>query len=419
MRGRSIFRMFMIVVVFSLSFSVSSFTKGRDDLYKELEIFAEGLAVIEKKYVEEKEPHDLIYGAMSGMLLSLDSYSQFLTQEDYEDLIVETEGKFGGLGIEITIRNGLLTIVSPIEDTPAWNAGVEVEDIIVKIDGELTKGITLHEAVDTLRGDPGTEVTITVLHEKDKTLEDITITRDIIKIKDIKYATVLEDGIGYVRIAEFREKTSDDLAVALKELSDKGLEGLIIDVRYNPGGLLSSAIDISSQFIEEGKTIVSTKSRSEKERVYTSVPFKKKYLDIPIIVLINKGSASGSEILAAALRENNKAILLGETSFGKGSVQTIIPLSDGSAMRLTTSKYYTPNGTSIHEKGIDPDIEVAREMIEKTEDNVFENLKEKEKDNNNKENPEKEPLKHEFDYKKDNQILRALDLLKGLLVFKG
>tara|TARA_B100000315_G_scaffold242528_1_gene264795 strand:+ start:2367 stop:3614 length:1248 start_codon:yes stop_codon:yes gene_type:complete len=406
------------VVIALVSFLISpfnSFSESRDDLYKELEIFAEGLAVIERKYVEEKAPHDLIYGAMSGMLLSLDSYSQFLTPDDYSELIVETEGKFGGLGIEITIKDGVLTVVSPIEDTPAWNAGVEAGDIIVKIDGELTKGITLHDAVKTLRGDPDSKVTLLLLRDRTRMLDEVTITRGIIKIKDIKHAMILKDGIGYVRVSEFREKTSDDLAKALGKLDKEGLKGLIIDVRYNPGGLLSSAIDVSSQFVEDGKIIVSTKSRSDPERIYTAVPMRKKYLDIPMIVLINKGSASGSEILAAALRENNKAILLGQTSFGKGSVQTIVPLSDGSAMRLTTSKYYTPNGTSIHEKGVEPDIEVERKLIEDVENDVFDELEK----NNGKDEDKDKNGKSKFDYKKDNQILRALDLIRGLLVLNN
>jgi carboxyl-terminal processing protease len=392
-------------VVVSLSIICGPFlvsAASRDDLYKELEIFAEGLAVIEKKYVEEKEAHDLIYGAMNGMLMSLDSYSQFLSPEDYKNLLVETEGQFGGLGIEITLRDGLLTIVSPIEDTPAWKAGIEAGDIIIKIEGELTKGITLHDAVKKMRGKPGTDITITILREKTKVVEDITITRGIIKIKDIKHAIILDDKIAYLRIAEFREKTSQDLSKELVRLKEEGMEGLIIDVRYNPGGLLTSAIDVSSQFVEDGKVIVSTKSRSEPERAYTSVPFRNKYLDIPIVVLINKGSASGSEILAAALRENNKAILLGETSFGKGSVQTIVPLSDGAAMRLTTSKYYTPSGTSIHEKGVEPDILVVKEEAKESKEDVF---KEIDRDS-------------EFDYTKDNQIVRAFDLIKGLLVLQ-
>jgi len=402
MKRRSvIFTIILAMVISSYQIGVS-FGKEKDDLYRELEIFAEGLAIIEGKYVEEKTAEDLIYGAMRGLTMSLDAYSQFLTPDDYKNLLVETEGKFGGLGIEITIRNGLLTIISPIEDTPAWHAGIEAGDIIIKIDDELTKDITLNSAVKKLRGDPKTEVTITILREKSRKVEDITIVRDIIKIKDIKRPTILEDGIGYVKIGEFRETTSKDLSKALKELEKEGLKALIIDVRNNPGGLLNSAIDISSKFLEDGKVVVSTDSRTEEKRVYKSVPFGKKYLDIPLVVLINMGSASGSEILATALRENNRAILLGETTFGKGSVQTILPLSDGSAMRLTTSRYYTPADKSIHEKGVEPDITVVKEVVEKVDEDVFENL----------------DKKQDFDYKKDTQILRALDLIKGLLILK-
>jgi carboxyl-terminal processing protease len=390
-----------VVAAVILSYQVGfSFGKERDELYREMEIFAEGLAVVEKKFVEEKKPQDLMYGAMEGVLMSLDSYSQFLTPEDYKNLLVETEGKFGGLGIEITIRDGLLTVVSPIEDTPAWKAGIRAQDIIVKIDGELTKDITLNEAVKKLRGEPGTEVTVTILREEDRKVEDITIVRGIIKIQDIKHARILEDNVGYVKISEFRETTSKDLGKALEDLDKEGLKALILDVRNNPGGLLSSAIDVSSRFIEDGKVVVSTKSRSEDEQIYKSVPFAKKYLDIPIVVLINKGSASGSEIVAASLRENSRAILLGLTTFGKGSVQTIVPLSDGSALRLTTSKYYTPKGTSIHEKGIEPDIVVSKEIAEEKEEDVFQEI-----DN-----------KIDFDYRKDYHIVRALDLIKGLLV---
>jgi len=378
-----------------------SFGSERDELYRELEIFSEGLAVIEKKYVEDKPPQDLIYGAMEGVLASLDSYSQFLTPDDYKNLIVETEGKFGGLGIEITIRDGLLTIISPIEDTPAWRAGIQPGDIIVKIDGESTKSITLNEAVKKLRGEPDTKVIVTILREEDRRVKDVTIVRGIIKIQDIKRALVLEDNIGYIKIAEFRETTSRDLSKALIRLKKNNFEALIIDVRNNPGGLLNSAIEVVSKFLEDGKVVVSTKSRSEKERVYKSKSFGRKYLDMPMVVLINKGSASGSEILAAALRENNRAILLGETTFGKGSVQTIIPLSDGAALRLTTSKYYTPNGRSIHETGIEPDVMVSnKEVVKEKKEDIFQELENKD----------------DFDYKKDYQILRTIDLIKGLLV---
>lgn len=389
-------------IAFSSYWVGFSLGKERDAFYKELDIFAEGLAVIDKKYVEKAAPGDLIYGAMKGLLSSLDSYSQFLTPEEYKDLLVETEGQFGGLGIEITIKDGFLTVVSPIEDTPAWEAGVKSGDIIVKIDGELTKGITLHKAVKKLRGEPNTKVTITVLREKERELKEISIVRGRIKIKDIKNAGILKDNIGYIRIAEFRETTSRDLGKALSGLKKENLKGLILDVRNNPGGLLHSAIGVASRFLETGKVVVSTKSRSEEEVTYKSLPEVEKYLNIPIVVLMNKGSASGSEILAAALRENSRAILLGEATFGKSCVQTVVPLSDGSALRITTSKYYTPLGKSIHEKGVEPDISVSKEEAEKKED-VFDQL----------EKPK------EFDYEKDYQIVRALDLIKGLLVLSS
>jgi len=402
MKRRSIVFIVILAVIIS-SYQVGlSFGKDKDELYRELEIFAEGLVLIESKYVEEETAEDLIYGAMRGIALSLDPYSQFLTPDDYKNLLVETEGKFGGLGIEITMKHGLLTIISPIEDTPAWKAGIEAGDIIIKIDGEMTKDITLNGAVKQLRGDPGTKVILTVVRDESRKVEDITIVRGIIKIKDIKRPMILEDGVGYVKIGEFRESTSKDLSKALEKLDKEGLEALIIDVRNNPGGLLNSSIDISSKFLSNGEVVVSTDSRNEEKRIYKSDFFGKKYLNIPIVVLVNKGSASASEILAAALRENNRAVLIGETTFGKGSVQTILPLSDGSAMRLTTSKYYTPNGESIHEKGIEPDIIIPKENVEKTEEDVFEDL----------------DKKKEFDYKKDNQIVRALDLVKGILILK-
>jgi len=390
------------IVVYSC-LTVFSLGKEKDVVYKELDIFAEGLSVVEQKYVEVKSPQDLIYGAMKGMLNALDSYSEFLTPDEYKKLLTDTEGQFGGLGIEITVKDTLLTIVTPIEDTPAWAAGLKPGDIIVKIDGVITKGITIDEAVNKLRGEPGTKVTLTVLREKDKKVQDTTITRAIIKLKDIKRALILENGIGYIRITQFRDNTVRDLDKALQDLSQKQMKGLIIDVRNNPGGLLDSAIDVASRFLDEGKTIVSTKSRAEKEVVYKSAPLKEKYTKIPIVVLINKGSASASEILASALRDNGHAIILGETSFGKGSVQTIIPLSDNSALRLTTSKYYTPKGISIHEKGVEPDIIVVKDTNDEQKEDVFEKIE------NQK----------EFEYKKDYQIVRALDLLRGILVLGG
>lgn len=402
MKKKSFLLILAMIIAISICPRVFALEKEKESDYQLLDVFSESIAVVDEKYVEDKPFKDLIYGAMRGLLLSLDSYSQFLTPDEYKDLLVETEGRFGGLGIEITIRDGVLTIVSPIEDTPAWEAGLKAGDIIVKIEGELTKDITLHDAVKKLRGTPGTKVTITILREKDRRIEDVVITRGIIKIQDIKRPMILEDGIGYVRIAEFRETTNKDLGKTLDELQKQGLKSIILDVRNNPGGLLDAAVKVSSQFLEKGKVIVSTKSRNEDEQIFKSLPQGKKYLKIPIVILINKGSASGSEILASALRDNNRAVLLGETTFGKGSVQTVIPLSDGSAMRLTTSEYYTPKGTSIHEKGVEPDIVVEEKEVEEQKEDVFEELENKDKE--------------EFDYKKDYQIIRALDLIKGLMV---
>lgn len=397
-----------LMVSFSLfyaGFSQAKAEEGKDDIYKNLDLFGEALSLIQKKYVEEKPSKELMYGAVRGVLSSLDVYSQFLEPEDYKELLVKTEGKFGGLGIEITIREGLLTIVSPIEDTPAWEAGVQAGDIIVKIDDEVTKNITLHEAVKKLRGKPGTKVKLTVLREKDRRLEEITITRDTIQIKDIKHAMLLKDDIAYIKLLEFRESTAKDLNKALARLEKEGMKGLILDLRNNPGGLLDSAIDVSSQFLKDSTLVVYTKTRDGKEDKYNSLWKKNKYVKLPMVVMINKGSASGSEIVAAALKENKRAILLGETSFGKGSVQTVVPLSDGSALKFTTAKYYTPLGNSLHEKGIEPDIVIEQKETEENPEDVFEQMKEERNE--------------EFDYKKDYQIIRALDLIKGLIILSA
>ncbi len=403
----------ILICILSLSLNSAVFAVGRnnakdnsvkkDDIYKKLDLFGEALAVIQKKYVEEVPPKDLIYGSLNGLLFSLDPYSQFLDPDGYKELLVETEGKFGGLGIEITMRNGLLTIVSPIEDTPAWKAGLKAGDIIVKIDGKLTKEITLNGAVKKLRGKPGTKVKLTVLREKSREIDEVTVTRGIIRIKDIKRAVILEDGVGYIRLTEFRENTAKDLNKALVKLKREGMKALILDLRNNPGGLLNSAVEVASEFLKDGKLIVYTKTRTGKEVRYTSLPMKDKFLNMPMVIMINRGSASGSEIVAAGLREDKRAILLGDKSFGKACVQTIIPLSDGSALRLTTAKYYTPLGHSIHEKGIQPDIKVTKEKVEKKEEDIFEAVKGKKK----------------FNYTKDYQILRALDLVRGLLVLSS
>lgn len=388
-----------------------------DNLYKELELFSDAVSIIRSDYVEQPEAEKLIYGAMKGMLSSLDPYSQFMDPETYNEMKVETEGEFGGIGIEITIKDDLLTIISPIDDTPAYAAGLKAGDKIVKIDGELTRDLMLMEAVKKLRGKPGTKVNITVLRESEKKLLDFTITRSIIKIESIKKAEFIEGGIGYIRLVEFQEKTHRDLEENLRKLEEDGMRGLILDLRNNPGGLLDSAVDVAEKFIEEGKTVVSTKGRVKNQNMVFKAKNRNKHLDYPMVVLINSGSASASEIVAGAIQDHKRGAVMGTRSFGKGSVQTVVPLSDGSAIRLTTSKYFTPNGRSIHGEGIVPDITLEYEEYSKKEKEegsdleIFDALMgEKERD--------LKKIEEEKKKKYDNQILGAADVLKGILIYR-
>jgi carboxyl-terminal processing protease len=410
---------FLIIGIF-VSTSILTFSsravcgierKEKDELYRQVELFSDALSIIKTDYVEETEPQKLIYGALKGMLSSLDAHSQFMDPQTYQELKVETEGRFGGLGIEITIKDGLLTIITPIEDTPAWKAGLKAGDRIVKIDGQVTRDISLSEAVKKLRGAPGTEVNITVLREAENKFIDFKVVRDVIKIKDIKEARLLQDNVGYIRLIEFREGTASQLEKALAELTKQGMQSLILDLRNNPGGLLEAAVKITEQFIEKGKVIVSTRGRKKSQNMKFVSHRKNPYLDFPMVVLVNEGSASGSEIVAGALQDYKRAIILGTRTFGKGSVQTVIPLSDGSALRLTTSKYFTPKGRSIHGKGIDPDVvvEIVKCKVPEKKADIFERLEK------NKPQP---TVPGKQDYKTDNQVMRAVDLLKGIAIYK-
>ena len=392
--------------------------EDKEKTYQELELFADSLALVQSKYVEDKPPRDLIYGALRGLLSSLDPYSQFMDPDEYKDLLVETSGKFGGLGIEISIKDSLLTIVSPLEGTPAWRSGLEPGDRIVKIGEDLTRDMTLTDAVSKLRGDPGTDVTITLLRESEGSVFDVTLTREVINVKDIRKAQILEEGIGYVRIAEFREKTAADLRKALNGLEKEGLRGLILDVRSNPGGLLDSAVEIAGMFVEPGALVVYTMDRDKQKVDYAASRGGEHLLDIPMVVLVNGGSASGSEIVAGCLQDYRRALILGTKTFGKASVQTVIPLTDGAALRLTTAKYYTPEGRLIHEEGIHPDIAVEQRDLEaKTtkEEEVFGQLEQKEKEKESSGEEADADSEKDF-YKTDYQILRALDLVKGLVI---
>lgn len=407
-----------LIVLGISTFALSGIEKKKDELYRQVGLFSDTLAIIQTDYVEEVNPRDLIYGALKGMLSALDPHSQFMDPNTYNELKVDTEGKFGGLGIEITMRDGLLTVVTPIEDTPAWKAGIKANDRIVKINEELTRDMTLTDAVKKLRGKAGEAVNITILRESEKKILEFKITRDIIKIKDIKDARILEDGTAYIRLIEFRENTPEDLDKALENLKKGGMNAVILDLRNNPGGLLDVAVKVAAKFIEKDKLIVSTKGRKTSQNLQFFSHESKPILDLPMVVLINEGSASGSEIVAGCLQDYKRAIILGIKSFGKGSVQTIIPLSDGSALRLTTSKYFTPQGKQIHGKGVIPDIvaqdakmELAdkeEQQKEKTQD-IFEEVEKKEK------KPQEAAL---LQYKSDEQLMRAVDVLKAIKIYK-
>jgi len=412
------------VAAYNISFAEKQEIKGQakqkaDDLYKELELFSDAVSIIRADYVEEKKSKELIYGALKGMLSSLDPYSQFMDPDTYNEMKVETEGEFGGIGIEITIKDDLLTVISPIDDTPAYKAGLKAGDRIVKIGGAVTKDLTLVEAVKKLRGKPGTDVNVIILRESEKKLLEFTITRAVIKIASIKKAEIIDSGIGYIRLAEFQENTPKDLSEALKKLEADKMKGLVLDLRNNPGGLLDVAVDVAGKFLEEGKVVVSTKGRVESQNLSFKSRNNNHHLGYPVVVMINGGSASASEIVAGALKDHKRAILLGTKSFGKGSVQTVVPMSDGSAVRVTTSKYFTPNGTSIHGEGITPDIVVEFEERSKKDEEVDKDVVLIEKLLEVKEKTEQEKLEEKKKKEMDNQLLRAIDILKGVVIYSN
>ena len=324
--------------------------------YRSLETFANILAIVRENYREEVDTETLVAGAIRGMMDSLDPHSGYLTEEAYRELQTETEGRFGGLGLEITVRDGLLTVVSPIEDTPAARAGLRTGDQIVGIDDESTEDLGLEEAVKRLRGPQGTSVTIRVRRRGHDGLLTFTIVRDVIRVNSVR-AHVLEPGFVYARIAQFQNGTGEDLAKALagNEPDDGPVKGLVLDLRNNPGGLLGQAVSVSDLFLDSG-LIVYTDGRLERQKQKFPATRKDSRTDFPMVVLVNGGTASASEIVAGALQDHKRALIVGARTFGKGLVQTILPLDDRSALRLTTAEYFTPNGRSIHETGIEPDI---------------------------------------------------------------
>ena len=332
--------------------------------YEELETFANVLTIVQKNYVEPVSTKQLINGAITGMLSSLDPHSAYLTPDLYKDLQIETRGSFGGLGIEITIKNGVLTVVSPIEDTPAYKAGIKANDQIIKIDSNFTKDMTLTDAVKAMRGPKGSKITLTLHREGIPELFTVPLIRDVIKIKSVKVKQ-LPGGYDYVRIATFQEHTDDDVENALQKFRKQHegrMKGLVLDLRDDPGGLLNQAVHVADDFLDGG-LIVYTEGRLESQRQKYLSHKKSSYADYPMVVLVNGGSASASEIVAGALQDHRRAAILGTQTFGKGSVQTILPLDDKSALRLTTARYFTPNGRSIQAVGITPDVVVEQPKV--------------------------------------------------------
>ena len=390
----------------------------KDSAYPNLELFSMVMERVRKDYVDGTNLtyQALVYGALKGMVSTLDPHSEFLEPDNYKVLRDETTGQFGGLGIVVGTKDDFLTVIAPIEDTPGFRAGILTGDRIIKIDGKSTERLGLPDAVKKLRGDPGTEVSLTILRPTTGMTKDLNLIRAVIPVdmaKDVngrKQFPLGENKIGYVRLTQFGEKTADELESALKKLKSQGMQGLILDLRGNPGGLLDQAVEVCEKFLPRGQLIVSTEGRNPgQNQVHKSVGRGDELHNMPLVVLVNFGSASAAEIVAGCLQDLKRGIILGEKSFGKGSVQSILPLPEGAALRLTTAKYYTPSHKVIHEHGITPDIEVAmsdeeeRAMFLKRSAGGVESLEAKDRE--------------AVEKLRDPQLDRAMDVLKGIMLF--
>ncbi|MCX5871687.1 MAG: S41 family peptidase [Deltaproteobacteria bacterium] len=410
--GFSLFLCLVFLLVSHEGYCADSSVKSPD--YKELKLFRQVMEIVRKNYVKDVTDKELIQGAIGGMLQSLDAHSSFLTEEMFKELQVETKGEFGGLGIEITLDGGILTVVSPIEDTPAFKVGIKPGDKIIKINGEPTKNITLHSAVQQMRGPKGTKVNLTIMREGFKKLKDFTITRDIIHVQSVK-KEALDSGYAYVKIVSFQETTDTDLMAAIKELGDdEKIKGLILDLRNNPGGLLDQAVKVTNLFINKG-LIVYTDGRVKDQRMDFRASPAGTHYKFKMAVLINEGSASASEIVAGALQDHDRALILGTKSFGKASVQTIIPLDNGSGLRLTTAYYYTPKGRHIQKTGILPDIDLKTEVQKKEEEETA-----SEEAKNGKKNEKRSRFTKETkaDLENDVVVKKALEWLQSKVDLK-
>jgi len=393
------------------------FIDDSKELFKEIQLFADAITLIGSDYIESVQVKDLVYGAIRGMMKTLGGYNQFLDPESFEDMTAETKGEFGGIGISVGIEDSMLTVITTLEETPAFSAGIKAGDKIVKIEDEITRDMAFDEAIKKLRGRVGTKVKLTVVREGTGKILEFTITRAIIKLQSVKDEKIIEGDIGYIKISEFQEKTVADLDKAICELRKKGMRNLILDIRNNPGGLLDSAIEVSNLFLSKGLLIVYIEGRAPVKRVDFKSEKESKYGDIRLAVIVDKTSASAAEIFAGAMKDNGRGLIIGERTFGKGSVQTVIPLEDRSALRLTTAAYFTPRGENLRNKGLAPDIYVQRRELsaekiqsedEKLEFEIFEKIEGK--------TPKEEKIAGS-EY--DNQIQAAVSVLKGISVFEG
>ena len=417
---KSLFLNGLLVAVFVLfifnQVTVRAGSAGQEDsAYDHLTILTRALQLIRQDYVDDKKIsyHDLIYAAIRGMMQSLDPHSQFMEPNEFKGMQEETDSQFGGLGVVVAVKEGAITIISPMEDTPGFKAGLLPGDQVVKVDGRSTEKMQLSDVIQLLRGKAGEKVIITVFRPGTKEIKDFTIERALIKVDSVKDANILpietagDYKIGYVRITQFNKPTGDDLAKKLNELEARGMQALVLDLRYNPGGLLDSAVKVCAEFLPPNEMVVYTEGRvPSQKKTYKTAENSKSRRKYPIAILVNGSSASASEIVAGALRDLNRAILVGETTFGKGSVQSVIQLPDGSALRLTTAKYFTPGKQVIHEKGVSPNIHVSLStdqerllLLARREDNLSDST-------------QKELLNFH-----DSQLDRAVDALKGVMIY--
>jgi carboxyl-terminal processing protease len=392
--------------------------------FEGLKTFSEVYGRIRQDYVEPVSDSKLLEDAIRGMLAGLDPHSAYLDQEQYNELKVGTTGQFGGLGIEVGMENGFVKVISPIDDTPAQKAGIKAGDLIIRLDDKPVKGMSLNDAVKTMRGEPGSEIVLTVVREGMEQPLKIKIVRDIIKVKSVKSKT-LEEGYGYVRITSFQSKTGDNVLDALSELKKNGdLKGLVLDLRNNPGGVLNAAVSVSDAFLESG-LVVYTDGRIEDSKMKFNATGGDALNGAPMVVLINAGSASASEIVAGALQDHHRAIIMGEKTFGKGSVQTILPTSNGGAVKLTTARYYTPSGRSIQAEGITPDVALSKIKLEAAAQSEFAPIKEADLTNHLSNDKARKQNKSEGDEKseetlavQDYPLNEALNLLKGINIVR-